>query len=485
MTRIGPNGSAIVAPPSLPDSATAVATPGDATAEQPREPARSPDTLLPAGAAQVADGQRLTRSPATGGAPVIDRPGADVNLRSRPGGRVASIEPSMATDDRMKARQDTRAIQRAINSGRDVRLGAGEFLIDERGLVIGQHADQEIAGTRDESGAVATTLRSAGDGPNAEVVPRYGPRAGEVVPSWQRHVFTNGGRDEHGRPVKHTLDGMTLRDMALVGAGPDESAGLPSVENRFQWQGSAVQVGTADPDTQHRGLRLEGLEIRDWPGVAVFATGGTDTVATGNTVTNPGRGGLVFRGPQRDIEISDNVVHGAGDDAIAVNGVDGAPRSTGFRITGNDVSVRRGPDPNGERVPGAGIILRGVAGRDDGWNRISGNLVTGGQNAGIVIADSEDGLHGSSNVHVVDNSLVDAERSAVRIITGDHADGRDASRLIVEGNRIWGAAEHGVYVQAPAPGIGGDIEGSRIADNDISGIGGSPVVIDPGVTGFS
>jgi parallel beta-helix repeat protein len=250
-------------------------------------------------------------------------------------------------------------------------------------------------------------------------------------------------------------DGTTLVGFRLAGTGTTRLTTPEST--KIEVTGRGVQV-------------LDNV-IDGGAGAGIFVFGGADVAIVGNEVLSTLADGIHMTHGSRDVLVRGNVVRGTGDDMIAVVSYQAEGVLTrNVLITGN--SLEGNPWGRGITVVGGANVT------------ISNNIVRNVQvSAGILVAQ-EDSNHtyGASDVRIENNVIADIQtatgRTDPRPITQQAAIevstwSGSVSRVTVIGNRVSNARFDGIR-------LWGNVSGVRLADNQLSGIGGMMVRVGHG-----
>ncbi len=250
-------------------------------------------------------------------------------------------------------------------------------------------------------------------------------------------------------------DGTTLVGFRLTGTGTTRLTTPEST--KIEVTGRGVQV-------------LDNV-IDGGAGAGIFVFGGAEVAIVGNEVLSTLADGIHMTHGSRDVLVRGNVVRGTGDDMIAVVSYQAEGVLTrNVLITGN--SLEGNPWGRGITVVGGANVT------------ISNNIVRNVQvSAGILVAQ-EDSNHtyGASDVRIENNVIADIQtatgRTDPRPITQQAAIevstwSGSVSRVTVIGNRVSNARFDGIR-------LWGNVSGVRLADNQLSGIGGMAVRVGPG-----
>ncbi len=250
-------------------------------------------------------------------------------------------------------------------------------------------------------------------------------------------------------------DGTTLVGFRLTGTGTTRLTTPEST--KIEVTGRGVQV-------------LDNV-IDGGAGAGIFVFGGAEVAIVGNEVLSTLADGIHMTHGSHDVLVRGNVVRGTGDDMIAVVSYQAEGVLTrNVLITGN--SLEGNPWGRGITVVGGANVT------------ISNNIVRNVQvSAGILVAQ-EDSNHtyGASDVRIENNVIADIQtatgRTDPRPITQQAAIevstwSGSVSRVTVIGNRVSNARFDGIR-------LWGNVSGVRLADNQLSGIGGMAVRVGPG-----
>ncbi|ABI89182.1 right handed beta helix region family protein [Burkholderia ambifaria AMMD] len=250
-------------------------------------------------------------------------------------------------------------------------------------------------------------------------------------------------------------DGTTLVGFRLAGTGTTRLTTPEST--KIEVTGRGVQV-------------LDNV-IDGGAGAGIFVFGGAEVAIVGNEVLSTLADGIHMTHGSHDVLVRGNVVRGTGDDMIAVVSYQAEGVLTrNVLITGN--SLEGNPWGRGITVVGGANVT------------ISNNIVRNVQvSAGILVAQ-EDSNHtyGASDVRIENNVIADIQtatgRTDPRPITQQAAIevstwSGSVSRVTVIGNRVSNARFDGIR-------LWGNVSGVRLADNQLSGIGGMAVRVGPG-----
>ncbi|KAG8154312.1 right-handed parallel beta-helix repeat-containing protein [Burkholderia catarinensis] len=201
-------------------------------------------------------------------------------------------------------------------------------------------------------------------------------------------------------------------------------------------------------------------------GGGIFVFGGADVAIVGNEVLSTLADGIHMTHGSHNVLVQGNVVRGTGDDMIAVVSYQAEGVLTrNVLITGN--SLEGNPWGRGVTVVGGANVT------------ISNNSVRNVQvSSGILVAQEDSNrTAGSSDIRVENNVIADiqtaTDRTDPRPITQQAAIevstwSGSVSRVTVIGNRVSHARFDGIR-------LWGNVSGVRLADNQLSGIGGMQV----------
>ncbi|WP_240461975.1 right-handed parallel beta-helix repeat-containing protein [Burkholderia sp. Nafp2/4-1b] len=219
-----------------------------------------------------------------------------------------------------------------------------------------------------------------------------------------------------------------------------------------------------------RGVQVLDNVIDGGAGAGIFVFGGADVAIVGNEVLSTLADGIHLTHGSRNVLVEGNVVRGTGDDMIAVVSYQAEGVLTrNVLIVGN--SLEGNPWGRGITVVGGANVT------------ISRNIVRNVQvSAGILVAQEDSNrTAGSSDVRVEHNVIADiqtatgrtdprpvTQQAAIEVSTWSGS----VSRVTVIGNRVSHARFDGIR-------LWGNVSGVRLADNQLSGIGGMPVRVGP------
>ncbi|WP_175729685.1 right-handed parallel beta-helix repeat-containing protein [Burkholderia ambifaria] len=250
-------------------------------------------------------------------------------------------------------------------------------------------------------------------------------------------------------------DGTTLVGFRLTGTGTTRLTTPEST--KIEVTGRGVQV-------------LDNV-IDGGAGAGIFVFGGAEVAIVGNEVLSTLADGIHMTHGSHDVLVRGNVVRGTGDDMIAVVSYQAEGVLTrNVLITGN--SLEGNPWGRGITVVGGANVT------------ISNNIVRNVQvSAGILVAQEDSNrTYGASDVRIENNVIADIQtatgRTDPRPITQQAAIevstwSGSVSRVTVIGNRVSNARFDGIR-------LWGNVSGVRLADNQLSGIGGMAVRVGPG-----
>ncbi|WP_175763450.1 right-handed parallel beta-helix repeat-containing protein [Burkholderia ambifaria] len=220
-----------------------------------------------------------------------------------------------------------------------------------------------------------------------------------------------------------------------------------------------------------RGVQVLDNVIDGGAGAGIFVFGGAEVAIVGNEVLSTLADGIHMTHGSHDVLVRGNVVRGTGDDMIAVVSYQAEGVLTrNVLITGN--SLEGNPWGRGITVVGGANVT------------ISNNIVRNVQvSAGILVAQEDSNrTYGASGVRIENNVIADIQtatgRTDPRPITQQAAIevstwSGSVSRVTVIGNRVSNARFDGIR-------LWGNVSGVRLADNQLSGIGGMAVRVGPG-----
>lgn len=247
-------------------------------------------------------------------------------------------------------------------------------------------------------------------------------------------------------------DGTTLVGFQIMGTGTTRLATPEST--KVEVTGRNVQV-------------LDNV-IDGGASAGIFVFGGADVAIVGNTVLATLADGIHITHGAHNVLVEGNVVRGTGDDMIAVVSYQGdGVLSRNVLITGNSLEGN---------AWGRGITV--VGGADV---TIANNIVRNVQvSAGILVAQEDSfRTYGASGVLVENNEISDIQTATARTdprpLTQQAAIdvstwSGSVTRVTVVGNRVSRARFAGIR-------IWGNVSQYRIADNQLSTIGGMPVQV--------
>lgn len=260
------------------------------------------------------------------------------------------------------------------------------------------------------------------------------------------------------RPGDQTIemrgDGTTLVGFRLKGTGTTRLASREST--KVEVTGHDVQV-------------LDNV-VEGGASAGIFVFGGTGVAIVGNEVLSTLADGIHMTHGARDVLVQGNVVRDTGDDMIAVVSY----RGDGV-LSRNVLITRNSLEGN---TWGRGITV--VGGADV---TISNNIVRNVQvSAGILVAQEDSfQTYGASGVRIENNVIANiqtaigrtdprplTQQGAIEVSTWSGA----VTQVAVVGNRVSQARFDGIR-------LWGNVSGVRLADNQLSGIGGMPVRVGP------
>ncbi|WP_322023089.1 right-handed parallel beta-helix repeat-containing protein [Burkholderia sp. BCC1977] len=249
-------------------------------------------------------------------------------------------------------------------------------------------------------------------------------------------------------------DGTTLVGFRLTGTGTTRLTTPAST--KIEVTGRGVQV-------------LDNV-IDGGAGAGIFVFGGADVAIVGNEVLSTLADGIHMTHGSHNVLVQGNVVRGTGDDMIAVVSYQAEGVLTrNVLITGN--SLEGNPWGRGITVVGGANVT------------VSNNIVRNVQvSSGILVAQEDSNrTAGSSDIRIENNLIADiqtaAGRADPRSITQQAAIevstwSGSVSRVTVIGNRVSHARFDGIR-------LWGNVSGVRLADNQLSEIGGMAVRVGP------
>ncbi|WP_322088877.1 right-handed parallel beta-helix repeat-containing protein [Burkholderia sp. BCC1999] len=352
-------------------------------------------------------------------------------------------------------------------------------------MTAGPACEAHAAKVTHATPAPQTTIRSAV--PDAHVAPAPDgadqadalQRALDALQPGQRLVFAPGryivGRSLVVRQAQVVLSGYGAMLIATV---PDdqtiEMRGTGTTIAGFRLVGTgSTRMGTP----RSTKIEVTGRDVQvldnaiDGGGGGIFVFGGTDVAIVGNEVLATLADGIHITHGARNVLVRGNVVRGTGDDMIAVVSYQGdGVLSRNVLIADNSLEGN---------AWGRGITV--VGGADV---TIANNVVRNVQvSAGILVAQEDSfRTYGASGVLVENNEISDIQTAAARTdprpLTQQAAIdvstwSGSVTRVAVIGNRVSRARFAGIRVW-------GNVSQYRIADNQLSAIGGMPVQVGGG-----
>ncbi|WP_321782556.1 right-handed parallel beta-helix repeat-containing protein [Burkholderia pyrrocinia] len=302
-------------------------------------------------------------------------------------------------------------------------------------------------------------------------------RALDALKPGQRMVFTPGryvvGRSLVVRQPNVVLSGYNA---TLSATTPDnqtiEMRGNGTMLVGFQITGTGT-TRLATPESTKVEVTGHDVQVLDnvidgGASAGIFVFGGTDVAIVGNEVLSTLADGIHITHGARNVLVQGNVVRGTGDDMIAVVSYQGdGVLSRNVLITGNSLEGN---------AWGRGITV--VGGADV---TIANNIVRNVQvSAGILVAQEDSfRTYGASGVLVENNEISDiqtatgrtdrrplTQQAAIDVSTWSGS----VTRVAVVGNRVSRARFAGIRVW-------GNVSQYRIANNQLSAIGGMPVQV--------
>ncbi|CAG9240666.1 Thioredoxin reductase [Burkholderia diffusa] len=304
-------------------------------------------------------------------------------------------------------------------------------------------------------------------------------RALDALQPGQRLIFAPGryviGRSLVVRQPNVVLSGYGA---TLIATTPDDQTiemrgdGTTLVGFRLAGTGTTRLTTPASTKVEVTGRGVQVLDnvIDGGAGAGIFVFGGADVAIVGNEVLSTLADGIHMTYGSHNILVQGNVVRGTGDDMIAVVSYQAEGVLTrNVLITGN--SLEGNPWGRGITVVGGANVT------------ISNNIVRNVQvSSGILVAQEDSNrTAGSSDIRIESNSIADiqtakgrpdprpiTQQAAIEISTWSGS----VSRVTVIGNRVSHARFDGIR-------LWGNVSGVRLADNELSEIGGMPVRIDP------
>ncbi|KVV51647.1 hypothetical protein WT27_30710 [Burkholderia territorii] len=330
------------------------------------------------------------------------------------------------------------------------------------------------------SGALHATVPDAYVRPAADAADQADAlqRALDALQPGQRLMFAPGryviGRSLVVRTPNAVLSGYGA---TLIATTPDDQTielrGDGTTLVGFRLAGTGTTRLTTPESTKievtGRGVQVLDNVIDGGAGAGIFVFGGADVAIVGNEVLSTLADGIHMTHGARNVLVQGNVVRGTGDDMIAVVSYQAEGVLTrNVLITGN--SLEGNPWGRGITVVGGANVT------------ISNNIVRNVQvSSGILVAQEDSNrTAGSSDIRIEGNSIADIQtanaRSDLRPITRQAAIeistwSGSVSRVSVIGNRVSHARFDGIR-------LAGNVSGVRLADNQLSEIGGMPVRTD-------
>ncbi|KVL32872.1 hypothetical protein WS97_19760 [Burkholderia territorii] len=303
-------------------------------------------------------------------------------------------------------------------------------------------------------------------------------RALDALQPGQRLMFAPGryvvGRSLVVRKPNVVLSGYGA---TLIATTPDDQTielrGDDTTLVGFRLAGTGTMRLTTPESTKvevtGRGAQVLDNVIDGGAGAGIFVFGGADVAIVGNEVLSTLADGIHMTHGSHNVLVQGNVVRGTGDDMIAVVSYQAEGVLTrNVLVTGN--SLEGNPWGRGITVVGGANVT------------ISNNIVRNVQvSSGILVAQEDSNrTAGSSDIRIEGNSIADIQtataRSDLRPITRQAAIeistwSGSVSRVSVIGNRVSHARFDGIR-------LAGNVSGVRLADNQLSEIGGMPVRTD-------
>ncbi|AOI59851.1 right-handed parallel beta-helix repeat-containing protein [Burkholderia diffusa] len=303
-------------------------------------------------------------------------------------------------------------------------------------------------------------------------------RALDALQPGQRLMFAPGryviGRSLVVRQPNVVLSGYGA---TLIATTPDDQTiemrgdGTTLVGFRLAGTGTTRLTTPASTKVEVTGRGVQVLDnvIDGGAGAGIFVFGGADVAIVGNEVLSTLADGIHMTHGARNVLVQGNVVRGTGDDMIAVVSYQAEGVLTrNVLITGN--SLEGNPWGRGITVVGGANVT------------ISNNIVRNVQvSSGILVAQEDSNrTAGSSDIRIESNSIADIQtttgrpdsrpitrQAAIEVSTWSGS----VSRVTVVGNRVSHARFDGIR-------LSGNVSGVRLANNQLSEIGGMPVRID-------
>ncbi|WP_175976179.1 right-handed parallel beta-helix repeat-containing protein [Burkholderia sp. BCC1047] len=304
-------------------------------------------------------------------------------------------------------------------------------------------------------------------------------RALDALRPGQRLVFAPGryvvGRSLVVRQARVVLTGFGA---TLIATAPNDQTielrgnGTTLVGFRLTGTGTTRLTTPESTKIEVTGRDVQVLDniVDGGAGAGIFVFGGADVAIVGNEVLSTLADGIHMTHGSHNVLVQGNVVRGTGDDMIAVVSYQAEGVLTrNVMITGN--SLEGNPWGRGITVVGGANVT------------ISDNIVRNVQvSAGILVAQEDSNRTvGSSDVRIERNVIADiqtatgrtdsrplTQQAAIEVSTWSGS----VSRVTVIGNRVSNARFDGIR-------LWGNVSDIRLADNQLSGIGGMPVRVGP------
>lgn len=243
-------------------------------------------------------------------------------------------------------------------------------------------------------------------------------------------------------------NGPSYENVSCEGVWIEGPGRAPTDPGDFAFNAIRLFCDTS-PQQHNDRFRIVNCTIVNWPGTCVYLNNARDFHVDGNTLTTPGRAGIILWSSCDGGTLQGNIVNGAGDDCIALNAsttsIGSAPKN--IVISGNQL-YNLGDPAMGNRC----IASRG--GRD---LTITGNhcyYAHAGALAGVITIEGDTG----ADTFLPENVLVTANHVYGGLTNGIAVVAPTATRVWVTGNHIYDVDNHGILVQmSPAGGTFTDI----------------------------
>lgn len=230
----------------------------------------------------------------------------------------------------------------------------------------------------------------------------------------------------------------------------------------------------------NKNVRLDGVEVYDWPGLSVGIDQSEDTVIENSTSVNPNKGGFVLSDTVDSPTIANNISLEASDGAIGLNATKGKGRFVKgeVRIHGNTISTRRkGNGIDGTALHGTAIVIRGIQLPRDNAPDIYDNEIFYSINNSISIIDGN-GVD-PENITISNNRLDLNEVAAIKVQSVDGTTGIKVNDNII--NKRRGGPSAGIAFVKAKGGGNQRWTNSEAFGNDLNG---RKVYVEPGIKGI-